>query len=51
VAESKNWADAQRICETRHQAKLVIIANQLDQLRLHTFINTVPGRSLAATAA
>ena len=45
VAESRNWADAQRICETRHQAKLVIIANQVDQLRLHTFINTVPGQN------
>jgi len=51
LSENKNWTDAQRVCETRHQAKLVIIANQLDQLRLHTFLNTVPGRSYSPRAA
>jgi len=43
VPENKNWTDAQLACELRHETKLVMIADEFDQLRLHTFLNQVPG--------
>jgi len=44
VSVNKNWTDAQLHCENFHHAKLVIIQNKFDQLRLHTFLQGLPGR-------
>jgi len=37
----KNWNNAQLHCESQYQAKLVIIANEDEQLALKAYLETV----------
>jgi len=45
VFENKNWTDANKYCHDSYKAKLVTIADQVDQLRLHTFLDSVAGQT------
>jgi len=46
VAQTKNLDDAHAYCLSQYNARLVIIANQIDQLRLHSYIDTLNGQLL-----
>jgi len=41
VSQNMNWTAAQSYCQTWHDAKLAIIANVADQLRLQTYLDLV----------
>ena len=43
VTQNKNWDDAQVYCQTHYRAKLVVIADSTDQLRLQAFLETING--------
>ena len=51
VTQNKNWTDANYYCDHEHHAKLVSIADQVDQLRLHTFLDGIAGIQLVVHSA
>jgi len=44
VKKNLGWWEAQLFCELLFKAKLVVIADEIDQLRLHSFLETVTGQ-------
>ena len=46
VLENKNWYEAHVHCIVHYNAKLVIIANLIDQLRLQQYLETFDGQRL-----
>jgi len=50
VTQNKNWLDAHAYCASQHDAKMVVIANQLDLLRLQSYIDSFAGLSASLAA-
>jgi len=40
VLLNKNWDNAQQYCQSQYQAKLVIVANEVEQLALKAYLDT-----------
>jgi len=46
VTQNKNWDNAQIYCQTHYRAKLAVIADSADQLRLLAYLETINGQPL-----
>ena len=46
VKNNVRWFEAQMYCQSHYRAKLVMIANRADQLRLQAYLETIEGQTL-----